>query len=81
MCFRPATAAAPRTCSNCGAINPSMAKQCLKCKTLFEDPEGAQVPSGPPGSRPASPRTLSGLGAPKTPMGDRPPEKDGERTG
>lgn|GEM_PF-3064862 len=33
MCFRPAAAAVPTKCPNCGALNPPIAKTCLKCKT------------------------------------------------
>jgi len=37
MCFRPTTAMKATTCPKCGAINPSMAKFCLKCKTPLEE--------------------------------------------
>ncbi|MFA6808445.1 MAG: hypothetical protein WCR27_05580 [Eubacteriales bacterium] len=32
MCFRPPTAGKPKKCPQCGAVNPSMAKTCIKCK-------------------------------------------------
>jgi ribosomal protein L40E len=33
MCFRPPTAGKPIKCPQCGSVNPSMAKNCIKCKT------------------------------------------------
>ena len=33
MCYRPAAAAKASKCPNCGALNPPIAKTCLKCKT------------------------------------------------
>lgn len=32
MCFRPPTAGKPVKCPQCGAINPGVAKNCIKCK-------------------------------------------------
>lgn len=37
MCFRPTAAAKARNCPKCGAINPAIAKKCIKCNTSFED--------------------------------------------
>jgi len=32
MCFRPPSAGKPIKCPSCGALNPSIAKNCVKCK-------------------------------------------------
>lgn len=32
MCFRPPSVNKPIKCPACGAINPAIAKTCLKCK-------------------------------------------------
>lgn len=32
MCFRPPTAQKPLKCPACGAVNPPIAKECIKCK-------------------------------------------------
>ena len=36
MCFRPAAASTPKTCPECGMINPAVADKCVKC--------GAELP-------------------------------------
>ena len=36
MCFRPAAASTPKTCPECGMINPAVAEKCVKC--------GAELP-------------------------------------
>lgn len=33
MCFRPPSVGKPIACPECGQINPSIAKRCIKCKT------------------------------------------------
>ncbi|NLI93812.1 MAG: hypothetical protein GX434_16950 [Peptococcaceae bacterium] len=33
MCFRPPSAGKAIKCPSCGALNPSIAKNCVKCKT------------------------------------------------
>lgn len=33
MCFRPPSAGKGVKCPGCGAVNPSIAKKCVKCKT------------------------------------------------
>lgn len=33
MCFRPPTVSKPIKCTNCGMLNPPIAKACIKCKT------------------------------------------------
>lgn len=37
MCFRPTTVAKPKKCPKCNAINPAMAKNCIKCKEPLEN--------------------------------------------
>ena len=37
MCFRPAAASTPKTCSNCGMVNPAIAEKCIKCGTALEE--------------------------------------------
>ncbi|ACL20393.1 hypothetical protein [Desulfitobacterium hafniense] len=32
MCFRPPSAGKPKKCPDCGALNPSVVKNCVKCK-------------------------------------------------
>lgn len=32
MCFRPPTPSKPIKCPDCGALNPTVAKKCVKCK-------------------------------------------------
>lgn len=32
MCFRPPTVGKPVNCPQCGAVNPGIAKTCIKCK-------------------------------------------------
>lgn len=31
MCFRPAGASTPKTCPECGMVNPAVAEKCVKC--------------------------------------------------
>ena len=33
MCFRPPSVGKPIKCPSCGALNPNIAKNCVKCKT------------------------------------------------
>lgn len=37
MCFRPAAASTPKTCSSCGMINPAIADKCIKCGAELEE--------------------------------------------
>lgn len=45
MCFRPPQAQKLRKCPECGALNPGIAKTCVKCKaelTKPSEPESEQ---------------------------------------
>ncbi|UWG98958.1 hypothetical protein LPY66_09265 [Dehalobacter sp. DCM] len=42
MCFRPTAAAKAKNCPACGALNPGMAKTCVKCKAPLEDAPAAE---------------------------------------
>ena len=37
MCFRPTSSAGPKTCPNCGQLNPPSATQCIICHTELPD--------------------------------------------
>lgn len=42
MCFRPPTAGKPVKCPSCGAVNPSVAKACIKCKADLTQLKGEE---------------------------------------
>ena len=44
MCYRPATAAKANKCPNCGALNPPIAKTCIKCKVSLTEAEAEVKP-------------------------------------
>jgi ribosomal protein L40E len=37
MCFRPPSASKPKKCPNCDALNPPIAKNCVKCKSALTE--------------------------------------------
>lgn len=53
MCYRPPTAAKPKACPSCGALNPPFAKKCDNCGGELIPDEvptvpGANLPPRPP---------------------------------
>lgn len=59
MCFRPASASAGKTCSECGTATAFLDVVCVKCGAELPSPDGPGVPDvmGAPGT----------LGAPMAP--------------
>ncbi len=47
MCFRPPSAGKAVKCPQCSALNPAIAKNCIKCKTDLTEAKAAQAETKP----------------------------------
>jgi ribosomal protein L40E len=63
MCFRPVSVGGIKKCEACGATNPSIAKNCIKCKVPLKDPEPEPIECPRCGARnPANATACSNCG-------------------